>query len=111
MKKILLVKEWFSKAKAKERKDKYYDTEVFAILEETEKAVKVITVNYGVRVYWTPKSCLELGLLEEYKGAERINENVVINENDTIESLIEKSKAKSYEEAVRAYNDIMFMFR
>lgn len=62
----LEMKEWFANKVANEIKHNLFNTEIFAVLRETEKALYcMLNVTKGCyRCVWIPKSCVT-----EHKGS------------------------------------------
>lgn len=66
----MAVKDWFHAKKMNEMHRNVQNTDVFAILKESEKALQVMVgdASHGCMVYWAPKSCLVEVEAEDAQG-------------------------------------------
>ena len=104
----LECQEWVA---AKNSKSRFYTTEIFATMEETEKAVKVVTFANGrFDSFWCPKSQLKLTLNPDYVNGEEVDKDIITNSEATIESLIAFLKCKDWCEVMKVYKETMYFF-
>lgn len=114
MKKILVVKDWFVANKIKEHygKMRFFTNRVWAVVAESEKAVRVVCASEatGYNTFWAPKSLLDIEEVQEWEDGEEVNAGKLINPDTTIDSLI-KERFMTSEEAWESFNDMMDLYR
>lgn len=113
MYKRLVVKDWFARKKAQEKNRTFYTNDIYAIVGETEKAVEVVCVSdsTGFNSFFCPKSCLEIEIEKQYEFCEEVNADKIVNDDATIESLIQQLRMESRDAAFKAYQKEMAYFR
>ena len=91
--KELAVKEWFLNKKEQEKGISVNTCRVWAKLQESEKAVKVVVADTKRHlVFWCPKSCLEINEINDAKEEIKDLTNVPFYEDYNV--MIEELKSE-----------------